>query len=87
MLHCNKASCYPLRIPVMNFTPCFTQATPDISRTGTLMLSLPFDLAREQYANAVRVGLIEQSLLASAKFERMICALESATLGPWARRV
>lgn len=71
----------------MNFTPCFTQATPDISRTGTLMLSLPFDLAREQYANAVRVGLIEQSLLASAQFERMICALESATLGPWARRV
>ena len=71
----------------MNLTPRFTPTTSDVSRTCTLMLCLPFDLAREQYAKAVRVGLIEPSLLASAKFERMISAMETATLGPWARRV
>lgn len=71
----------------MKFTPSFTPTASDVSRIGALMLSLPFDLAREQYAKAVRVGLIEPSMLAGAQFERMICALETATLGPWARRV
>ena len=46
---------------------------------------LPFDLARENYALAVRVGLIEQSMLASAKFGKLLIQIESITLGPLAR--
>jgi hypothetical protein len=51
------------------------------------LLTLPFDIAREQYARAVKAGLIERSLLASARFGRTLCALEALTLGPWARKV
>lgn len=51
------------------------------------MLGLPFDVAREQYANAVRVGLIECSMLNWAKFERSISLIEKLMLGPWARQV
>ncbi len=49
------------------------------------VLSLPFDLAREHYSKAVRAGLVEKSLIASARFERTLSALEICTLGPWAR--
>jgi hypothetical protein len=56
-------------------------------RTLLLLLRLPFDLAREQYANAVRLGLIKRSLLAWAKFEQTLGSLENLALGPWARRV
>ena len=49
------------------------------------LLRVPFDVMREQYASAVRAGLVERSLLASARFERMLGALERATLGSWAR--
>jgi hypothetical protein len=45
----------------------------------------PFDLARENYARSVRAGLVEQSMLASAKFGTTLCALETMTLGPLAR--
>ncbi len=48
-------------------------------------LALPFDIARQQYANAVKAGLIERSLLKSAKFGRQLNALEKLTLGPLAR--
>ncbi len=58
-----------------------------VGRTSQLMLGLPFDLAREQYARAVRIGFIEQSMLANAKFEQSIATLERLTLGPWARQV
>uniref|UniRef100_E6PTE6 Uncharacterized protein n=1 Tax=mine drainage metagenome TaxID=410659 RepID=E6PTE6_9ZZZZ len=51
------------------------------------LLRAPFDAMRQQYASAVHAGLIERSLLASARFERKLGALERATLGPWARRV
>ena len=51
------------------------------------LLRVPFDAMREQYASAVRAGLIERSLLESARFERKLGSLERATLGPWARRV
>jgi hypothetical protein len=54
---------------------------------ATQALALPFDLARSQYARAVRAGLIERSLLANAEFERTLGALERFALGPWARRV
>jgi hypothetical protein len=48
-------------------------------------MALPFDIARDQYANAVRAGLIERSMLASAQFGQTLNALERLTLGPWAR--
>lgn len=71
----------------MNSTLSFNQAASDVGRTAALLRSLPFDVAREQYAKAVRVGLIEPSMLAGAKFERMLSSMELVTLGPWARRV
>lgn len=48
-------------------------------------LCLPFDLARRNYATAVRAGLIERSMLASAKFGKLLNQMESITLGPLAR--
>ena len=71
----------------MNYASNFPQGASDASRTTTLMLGLPFDMAREQYANAIRLGFVKQSLLASTKFAQALQALEQATLGPWARRV
>lgn len=59
----------------------------DFGRTMSLVQGMPFDLAREQYAKAVQMGLIQRSMLAWAKFERQIDLLEKMTLGPWARRV
>lgn len=49
------------------------------------VLSLPFDLARQNYAMAVRAGLIERSMLASAKFGKALIHLEAIALGPLAR--
>jgi len=57
------------------------------TKTTSLMLGLPFDLARANYANAVRLGLIKHSLLNSARFEQQLGVVERLTLGPWARRV
>jgi len=57
------------------------------TKTASLMLGLPFDLARANYANAVRLGLIKNSLLNSARFEQQLGVVERFTLGPWARRV
>ena len=71
----------------MNYPNSLPRAAADASRTTTLMLGLPFDMAREQYANAIRLGLVKQSLLASTKFAQALQTLEQATLGPWARRV
>lgn len=58
-----------------------------LGRTTTLLLALPFDLARANYARAVQLGLIEQSLRQSARFEQDLGTLERLFLGPWARRV
>jgi len=71
----------------MNYTCNIAQATEVAARSSSLLLSLPFDMAREQYASAVRAGLIEASMLAGAQFERTLSSIETATLGPWARRV
>jgi hypothetical protein len=49
------------------------------------LMALPFDIAREQYAQSVRWGWIERSLLASARFNQMLVAMEKLMLGPWAR--
>jgi hypothetical protein len=51
------------------------------------LLRLPFDSARAQYAQAVRAGLVQRSMLASRDFELALGAMEQATLGPLARRV
>ncbi len=57
-----------------------------LEMTAAHACRLPFDIARTQYANAVRIGLVRQSMLAWAGFERCLSLAESATLGRWARR-
>ncbi len=49
-------------------------------------LSLLFEVARAQYAKAGRVGLINNSILASRDIVRVRTALENAGLEPWARQ-
>ncbi len=49
-------------------------------------LVAPFDLARDVHAQAVEAGLIERSMLESAKFEHQLDVLEHLMLGPFARR-
>jgi len=71
----------------MNNPPNLTLPSTSFKNTMALLQSLPFDMAREQYAKAVQVGLIERSMLRWAKFERQLDLLEKMTLGPWARRV
>lgn len=56
-------------------------------RTSQLMRGLPFDVARETYAKAVRAGFIKDSMLTGAKFAQSLGVLEKLTLGPWARSV
>ena len=73
-----------------NATDCREFVTP-IATLATLTmrsaLVMPFDMAREQYASSVQAGLIERSLLSSAKFGRALSELENWMLGPWARNV
>jgi hypothetical protein len=66
-------------------TQSYFQCLQALTRTGSDTLALPFDIAREQYAKSVRLGLIERSLLASAQFGRTLNAMEKLTLGPFAR--
>ena len=66
---------------------CITRCSADIARVGSSVLALPFDIARAQYAKAVQLGLIERSLLASARFGQMLITLEKLTLGPLARKL
>lgn len=54
--------------------------------TTPSLLTLPFDTLREQYAVAVRAGLLKSSLLASSRFGKWVSDLEHCTLGPLARR-
>jgi hypothetical protein len=63
------------------------KAAADVGRTSELAFGLPFDVARETYAKAVRLGLIEDSMLGEARFEQHLCTMEKLFLGPWARRV
>ncbi len=58
-----------------------------LSRSISLLFSLPFDVARSNYARAVRLGFLQNSLLQSARFERELVQAERLTLGPWARQV
>ncbi len=56
-----------------------------VLRSAAAVLALPFDIAREAYANAVRIGLVQDSLIACARFSRDVSASEKMALGPWAR--
>lgn len=58
-----------------------------IAKASMQLFGLPFDMARHQYAYAQQVGLIAPSMVAGAKFGRAVGALETLTLGPWARQV
>lgn len=71
----------------MTYSQSFFNAMSVMERAAMPLLALPFDMARALYAAAVQVGSIERSMLAWAKFERTLDALEKQTLGPWARRV
>lgn len=71
----------------MNTSQKLTTPAASFRRTLALWQGLPFDMAREQYAKAVQIGLIERSMLRWASFERQLDLLEKMTLGPWARRV
>ena len=71
----------------MDTTQHLSKTAASFERTAALFQGLPFDIAREQYAKAVQVGLIQKSMLHWAKFERHMDLLEKLTLGPWARRV
>jgi hypothetical protein len=63
----------------------FSLAMKAITPSMSALLGLPFDLAREMYARAVRAGILQNSQIASARFSRALCASEKLTLGPWAR--
>jgi hypothetical protein len=77
--------------PLADFSPLVSNTPPapqcEADRALRNWLALPFDLARTQYANAVRGGLIRPSKLASRDFEKLVGSMERLTLGPLARRV
>lgn len=80
-------------LPLLAFPKDFSSFMPSLPvgphmpQPAKDLLSLPFDTARAQYANAVRCGLVARSLLASARFERHLDTLEKLSYGPFARRV
>lgn len=51
-----------------------------------VLLFAPFDALRSQHAAAVMAHIAPRSLLASARFEHMLGALECLMLGPLARQ-
>lgn len=71
----------------MNLIPGIARTASSLAHTTKLALGWPFDMARVNYARAVRLGLIEHSLLQGAKFERELAEMERHTLGLWARQV
>lgn len=50
-------------------------------------LALPFELARQQHAAAVRFGVLPRSMLESQRFEQRLGAIERLALGPLARQL
>lgn len=67
------------------FNQCYFDWLQAVTRTGTNVMALPFDMAREQYAKSVQAGLLERSIVQSAQVSRTLGALEQLTLGPFAR--
>jgi hypothetical protein len=64
----------------------FHSSAAALARAGSEVLALPFDMAAESYVRAVRAGLIERSMLRSARFRRTLRQLEKLSLGIWARK-
>jgi len=62
------------------------QLLGEMVRVSSDALALPFDMARAHYVCSVRAGLVERSMLASARFEHLLVALERLALGGMARR-
>jgi hypothetical protein len=69
----------------LDYTGGLPTALSAMTRVSSEWMALPFDMAREQYAKSVRAGLVERSIIASARFEHAISALERFTLGCMAR--
>lgn len=69
----------------LDYAGGMSTAMAEMARVSSEVLALPFDMAREQYAKSVRAGLVERSIIASARFEHAISALERFTLGCMAR--
>jgi len=63
------------------------EANHAVTLPTRLTPSAPFDAVRAFYAGCVNAGWVKPSMIASARLERMLDALEKITLGPWARRV
>ena len=76
---------------MMNSTPhepsSLTLAAEHMARTTRATLVLPFDVAREMYARAVKSGLVRDSMIACARYARDLNANERLALGPWARSI
>ena len=70
-----------------SFVQSLDQTTKEVLRFGGSALALPFEMARQYYANAIQAGLAPRSMLASRNFALALDACEKSTLGPWARRV
>ncbi len=77
----------PTEHPTMKNQTRTCSNTSGLRRTTSLWLGLPFDLAREHYAQAVRWGWMKNSILESARFGRELAKAERQVLGPWARQV
>lgn len=75
-----------MTLPLTPFTTDLPQHVHQATGLAMRALALPFDVARAQYAQAVQLGFIERSMLASRDFARALSSLEQLTLGPWARR-
>jgi hypothetical protein len=73
--------------PVNSPPPSIQASVVALARAGSDLMALPFDLTRDNYVRAVRAGLIERSMLQSARFTRSLRMLEGFTLGIWARRI
>lgn len=66
--------------------PDLSAVTAALNTSVVQALALPFDSARMHYAQAVRLGFIERSMLRSRDFESLLGRIERTVLGPWARR-
>lgn len=80
----NKALGNPANAtPALDAAPLYSS----VAQAQRAALSLPFDMARFHYAQAVQAGWMKRSMLASAQFGKAVAAMEQLALGPWARQV
>ena len=70
-----------------NNVPAAWKQTSQLSRNMLQQFAtMPFDLAREEYARCVRAGWLPRSMLAARDVSRTLDLCERLVLGPWARR-